>query len=173
MGNEMKMKEKIFHLLKETDDILSGERISAELGVSRVSVWKHIKKMVGSGIPISSSSKGASGSIGAPSLSLKLSPLPSGSSASAGTVRPPAIVSGMDCPRQLLPPVGRPLTGKCCHSICSSSLEAAGMAIPRVERLRIEETAATNDPGINEREREGAMERARNGRLGEPKPVPD
>ncbi len=58
MGNEMKTKEKIFHLLKETDDILSGERISAELGVSRVSVWKHIKKMVAAGIPISSSSKG-------------------------------------------------------------------------------------------------------------------
>jgi coenzyme F420 hydrogenase subunit beta len=51
-------------------------------------------------------------------------------------------------------------------------MKAAGMAVPRVERLRIEEIAATNDAGINEREREGAMERARNGRLGEPKPVP-
>lgn len=54
----MDTKGKIFTLLKESDDILSGERISVELGVSRVSVWKHVKKMVNSGIPITSSSKG-------------------------------------------------------------------------------------------------------------------
>lgn len=54
----MNTKGKIFTLLKESDDILSGERISVELGVSRVSVWKHVKKMVNSGIPITSSSKG-------------------------------------------------------------------------------------------------------------------
>jgi BirA family biotin operon repressor/biotin-[acetyl-CoA-carboxylase] ligase len=58
MGNEMDTKGKIFTLLKESDDILSGERISAELGVSRVTVWKHVKKMVNAGIPITSSSKG-------------------------------------------------------------------------------------------------------------------
>lgn len=54
----MDTKEKIFTLLKERDDVLSGERISAALGISRVSVWKHIKKMVKAGIPITSSSKG-------------------------------------------------------------------------------------------------------------------
>jgi len=51
-------------------------------------------------------------------------------------------------------------------------MKEAGMAVPRVERLRLDEIAATNDDAVNEREREGAMERARNGRLGEPKPVP-
>ncbi len=50
-------------------------------------------------------------------------------------------------------------------------MKAAGMAVPKVERLRIDEIAATNDDGVNERERDGAMERARNGRLGEPGPV--
>lgn len=50
-------------------------------------------------------------------------------------------------------------------------MRAAGMAVPRVEGLRLEEIAATNEDGVNEREREGALERARSGRLGEPRPV--
>ena len=54
----MDTRQKIFAMLNETEQILSGERISAELGISRVSVWKHIKKMVKAGIPVSSSSKG-------------------------------------------------------------------------------------------------------------------
>ena len=51
-------REKIFALLKECGDVLSGESISAELGISRVSVWKHVKRMVDAGIPVRSSAKG-------------------------------------------------------------------------------------------------------------------
>ena len=51
-------KDKILKLLTETDGVLSGEIISAQLGISRVSVWKHIKGLIASGISISSSSKG-------------------------------------------------------------------------------------------------------------------
>ncbi len=54
----MKTREKIFKLLSQSETVLSGERISRELGISRVSVWKHIKSMVSSGIPISASAKG-------------------------------------------------------------------------------------------------------------------
>jgi len=54
----MGTRNKIFVMLKEADGLLSGEMISAELGISRVSVWKHIKKMVNEGIPVSSSSRG-------------------------------------------------------------------------------------------------------------------
>ena len=52
-------------------------------------------------------------------------------------------------------------------------MRAAGMAVPRVERLRIAELAAENDESVNERESRGAEQRARNGRLGEPPPVAD
>ncbi len=58
MGNGTNTKEKIFSLLKASGDVLSGESISAELGISRVSVWKHVKRMVSAGIPVSSSSRG-------------------------------------------------------------------------------------------------------------------
>ncbi len=51
-------KEKIFKALNEADGIISGETISAALGISRVSVWKHIQSMVQSGLCISSSPKG-------------------------------------------------------------------------------------------------------------------
>ncbi|MBM9606235.1 biotin--[acetyl-CoA-carboxylase] ligase [Desulfopila inferna] len=54
----MNPKDKIYNLLRDADDVLSGERISEELGTSRVSVWKHIQGMVKSGIPIVSSPKG-------------------------------------------------------------------------------------------------------------------
>lgn len=54
----MTSRDTIFQLLKESDGILSGEQISRELGISRVSVWKHIQKMIASGIPIDSSAKG-------------------------------------------------------------------------------------------------------------------
>jgi coenzyme F420 hydrogenase subunit beta len=50
-------------------------------------------------------------------------------------------------------------------------MRAAGMAIPRVERLRIVELAAENDKAVNEREMRGAHQRARAGRLGEPPAV--
>ena len=54
----MDPKEKIFKALNEADGIISGETISAALGISRVSVWKHIQSMVQSGLCISSSPKG-------------------------------------------------------------------------------------------------------------------
>lgn len=47
-------------------------------------------------------------------------------------------------------------------------MRAAGMATPRIERLRLEELAATSDEGTIEREKQGAIERAAAGRLGEP-----
>lgn len=54
----MKPKEKLLDLLTQADGVVSGERLSAALGVSRVSVWKHIKGMVGQGVPIVSTAKG-------------------------------------------------------------------------------------------------------------------
>ncbi len=54
----MGQKEKIYTILKEAEDVFSGEKISTILGISRVSVWKHIKGMVRSGIPIISSPQG-------------------------------------------------------------------------------------------------------------------
>jgi BirA family biotin operon repressor/biotin-[acetyl-CoA-carboxylase] ligase len=54
----MEYKDQIFMLLEGSDEILSGEKISQELGISRVSVWKHIQGMIANGIPIASSSKG-------------------------------------------------------------------------------------------------------------------
>ena len=47
-------------------------------------------------------------------------------------------------------------------------MRAAGMATPRVERLRIAELAAENDEAANAREMQGARQRAAAGRLGEP-----
>ena len=54
----MTTKEKIYRMLTESDEIVSGEKLSELLGISRVSVWKHIKGMVGDGIPVASSAKG-------------------------------------------------------------------------------------------------------------------
>lgn len=54
----MDSKHKIYNLLSQADGVISGETLSAELGVSRVSIWKHIQKLVQSGIPIVSSPKG-------------------------------------------------------------------------------------------------------------------
>lgn len=54
----MKNRDKILKLLTESDGVRSGELISQELGISRVSVWKHIRGLVDSGIPITASAKG-------------------------------------------------------------------------------------------------------------------
>jgi len=54
----MDQKEKIYTILKEAKSIVSGEKISTILGISRVSVWKHIKGMVQSDIPVISTSRG-------------------------------------------------------------------------------------------------------------------
>ena len=50
-------------------------------------------------------------------------------------------------------------------------MRAAGMAVPAVHRLRIEELATLNDEDTNQREMEGARKRAATGRLGEPPAV--
>jgi coenzyme F420 hydrogenase subunit beta len=47
-------------------------------------------------------------------------------------------------------------------------MRAAGLPTPRVEGLRLDEIAATADAADNEREMQGAKERAAAGRLGEP-----
>ena len=39
------MKSKILDLFRSTQDIVSGETLSTALGISRVSVWKHIQKL--------------------------------------------------------------------------------------------------------------------------------
>jgi coenzyme F420 hydrogenase subunit beta len=52
-------------------------------------------------------------------------------------------------------------------------MHAAGMAVPEVARLRIAELAAENHDAENEREKRGAQDRARAGRLGEPPAVRD
>lgn len=39
------MDEKLIELLKSTDDYISGEEISKEFGLTRASVWKHIKAL--------------------------------------------------------------------------------------------------------------------------------
>jgi len=54
----MDSKQKIFNILNRADGVISGETLSAELGVSRVSIWKHIQGLVQSGISIVSSPKG-------------------------------------------------------------------------------------------------------------------
>ncbi|WP_319408716.1 biotin--[acetyl-CoA-carboxylase] ligase [uncultured Desulfosarcina sp.] len=54
----MDSKQKIFNILNRAEGVISGETLSAELGISRVSVWKHIKGLVESGISIISSPKG-------------------------------------------------------------------------------------------------------------------
>jgi len=54
----MDQKEKIYTILKEAEHTVSGEKISSMLGISRVSVWKHIKGMVQSDIPVVSSPQG-------------------------------------------------------------------------------------------------------------------
>ena len=54
----MDSKQIIYNLLSQADGVISGETLSAELGVSRVSIWKHIQKLVQSGIAIVSSPKG-------------------------------------------------------------------------------------------------------------------
>ena len=52
------MKRQILNFLRTENGILSGERISAELGISRVSIWKHIKKLQECGYPIEAGGKG-------------------------------------------------------------------------------------------------------------------
>lgn len=52
------MKSEILNLLKAEDGVLSGERLSEKLRISRVSIWKHIKKLQECGYEIISTAKG-------------------------------------------------------------------------------------------------------------------
>ena len=52
------MKAKILNILRADRQIVSGEALSAELGISRVSIWKHIRKLQELGYQIKSAPKG-------------------------------------------------------------------------------------------------------------------
>jgi BirA family biotin operon repressor/biotin-[acetyl-CoA-carboxylase] ligase len=52
------MKSRILKILKNSKDIVSGQVLSAQLGISRVSIWKHIQKLQDLGYVIASSAKG-------------------------------------------------------------------------------------------------------------------
>jgi len=52
------VKGKILHILTAENSIVSGENLSSRLDISRVSIWKHIKKLQQLGYIIDSSPKG-------------------------------------------------------------------------------------------------------------------
>jgi BirA family biotin operon repressor/biotin-[acetyl-CoA-carboxylase] ligase len=52
------VKRQILQYLRQADGVLSGEQMSDRLGVSRVSVWKHIRSLQSAGYPIESTPKG-------------------------------------------------------------------------------------------------------------------
>ena len=52
------MKAKILEALRSQSGIISGETLSADLGISRVSIWKHIQKLLDHGYHIHSSPAG-------------------------------------------------------------------------------------------------------------------
>jgi BirA family biotin operon repressor/biotin-[acetyl-CoA-carboxylase] ligase len=52
------MKSKILELFRSMPDVVSGETLSTALGISRVSVWKHIQKLQECGYEIEASPRG-------------------------------------------------------------------------------------------------------------------
>jgi len=52
------VKGNILKILRDEKDVVSGEILSDRLGISRVSVWKHIKKLQEIGYPIDATSTG-------------------------------------------------------------------------------------------------------------------
>jgi BirA family biotin operon repressor/biotin-[acetyl-CoA-carboxylase] ligase len=54
----VKMKGQILKRLKSENDVISGEALSSELGISRVSIWKHIRKLQELGYEIVTTSSG-------------------------------------------------------------------------------------------------------------------
>ena len=52
------MKDRILNILKHNKTIVSGQSLSAELGISRVSVWKHIQKLQALGYEIRATANG-------------------------------------------------------------------------------------------------------------------
>jgi BirA family transcriptional regulator, biotin operon repressor / biotin---[acetyl-CoA-carboxylase] ligase len=53
-----RMKGQILKVLRENSDCLSGETLSEQLGISRVSVWKHIRSLKKDGYVIEASPRG-------------------------------------------------------------------------------------------------------------------
>jgi BirA family biotin operon repressor/biotin-[acetyl-CoA-carboxylase] ligase len=51
------MKDKILHILKESTDYVSGEKISNLLNVSRTAIWKNINSLKEEGYKIDSVSR--------------------------------------------------------------------------------------------------------------------
>jgi BirA family biotin operon repressor/biotin-[acetyl-CoA-carboxylase] ligase len=54
------MKGRILKILRNNEGIVSGQVLSAELGISRVSIWKHIQKLQELGYDILATAKGYS-----------------------------------------------------------------------------------------------------------------
>ncbi|MGB2928805.1 MAG: biotin--[acetyl-CoA-carboxylase] ligase [Desulfobacterales bacterium] len=52
------MKGQILKILRAENDVVSGETLSSHLGISRVSIWKHIKKLREFGYNIQATPKG-------------------------------------------------------------------------------------------------------------------
>jgi len=52
------MKDRILKILKQDKTIVSGQSISAQLGISRVAVWKHIQKLQALGYDILATASG-------------------------------------------------------------------------------------------------------------------
>ena len=52
------MKDRILTILRDKEAVVSGESLSAHLGISRVAVWKHIQKLQSLGYDIQSAAKG-------------------------------------------------------------------------------------------------------------------
>ena len=52
------MKARIIKILRDTKGIVSGQALSAELGISRVSIWKHMQKLQALGYDILATAKG-------------------------------------------------------------------------------------------------------------------
>lgn len=52
------MKKEILQILRKNSQPVSGEKLSSALGVSRVTIWKHIKSLLACGYDISATPKG-------------------------------------------------------------------------------------------------------------------
>ena len=52
------MKGKILKILRSENDVVSGETLSSHLGISRVSIWKHMKRLQDVGYDIQATPKG-------------------------------------------------------------------------------------------------------------------
>ncbi|GAF85753.1 unnamed protein product, partial [marine sediment metagenome] len=52
------MKGQILKILRKENEVVSGEMLSSELGITRVSIWKHIRRLRESGYSIIGTPKG-------------------------------------------------------------------------------------------------------------------